>query len=347
MEPNSGQDLKNRVELPSMKFFVFILTLLLTSPLFPHSFKEAIAQGKPGDYIVTAQGKMYTVLLLRSISQESFTIEEISIPESEIESSKMSWKSWVETFAPAHTSWTAYEIDLKDNHILESFSYDYHAWLYADESQNFLSTLLSLPLKRTPVSKRKKIGPSPLQGEEDRRKIWQPPVVIEGKTKEKTTSHAWTTQWPSDDTLISECEIDFYFDNFPFPYWIEIHSPHYTLAIRAVDSGHNLKSPQPLLPHKPPEFLGQAYWSKEKLSLRLKCPKYYSKLNLFVIDLSEEIAAPIALDCLCKREREFLTLEVSQKTLEKKLKKGHRYQWVVIPENSTEVFAESESSFEF
>ncbi len=326
-----------------------ILTILTFAISLVSGFdlKEKLASGNPGDYVVTLQSKMYTVLLIREISEMAITLEEISIPAADILDSKMSWKNWIEKKAPGHTSWSSYTIDFKTSTMLESYSYSKETWLYANDPHNFLANLLSLSLKKTPEDRRKRIGPSPNLGEDDYRKLWNPPVVFEGKTLEKAPVSVWTARWPKDGTLISDCDVELYFGDFPFPYWIEIKSPHYSVAIRSIDSGHKLQSPMPLLPKRPPEFLGQAIRTPDKFILSLRCPDNYTKLNLFVIDLTDGSNKPILVPSTSKRVNESLVIEIDEATLEKTLKKGHKYRWFVTPDNSSQIFAESAGPFIF
>ena len=330
-----------------MRTLILILFTFAISLVSGFSLKEKLINGKSGDYVVTLQGKMYTVLLIRDVSETAITIEEISIPVEDIKDSKLSWKNWVEKKAPGNTSWSSYTINFNTHSLAESYSYSKETWLYTDDPHNFLANLLSLALKKTPEDKRKRIGPSPNLGEDDYRKLWNPPIFLEGKMLEKASISAWIAKWPKDGTLIADCDIELYFGDFPFPYWIEIKSPHYSVAIRSIDSGHQLQSPMPPLPKKPPEFLGQAIRTTDKLILSLKCPDKYTKLNLFVIDLSEDEKTPILVQSISKRVNDSLILEIEESTLEKTLKKGHKYRWFVTPDNSSQIFAESAGPFIF
>ena len=330
-----------------MRTLILILFTFAISLVSGFTLKEKLTNGKPGDYVVTLQGKMYTVLLIRAISEDAITIEEISIPAEDIKDSKFSWKTWVEKKAPGSTSWSSYTINFKTCALQDSYSYSKESWLHTDDPHNFLANLLSLSLKKTPDEKRKKIGPSPNLGEDDHRKVWTPPVTLEGKMLDKAAISAWIAKWPKDGTLISDCDVELYFADFPFPYWIEIKSPHYSVAIRSIDSGHSLQSPMPGLPKKPAEFLGQAIRGNNKLILSLKCPENYTKLNLYVVDLSEDGKTPISIQSTSKRVNDSVILEIDEETLEQTLKKGHKYRWFVVPDNSQQVFAESAGAFIF
>jgi|CXWL01.1.fsa_nt_gi hypothetical protein len=214
------------------------------------SLKDKLVKGNIGDYVVTEQGKIYTVLLIRALNENSLILEEISIPETDIDLKKISWKQWVESKAPGNTSWTAYEINLQTHELVEEYSYSRHAFLYTDDPNHFLAKLLSLNLKPTPEDKRRRIGPPPLEDETDHRKFWNPPVVMEGQQIKKPALNSWTARWPNDGTILSNCEVELYFGTFPFPYWIDVKSPHYRASIRTIDSGNHLISPMPPMPQQ-------------------------------------------------------------------------------------------------
>jgi hypothetical protein len=326
-----------------MRMVGLILFIFALSFAGAFSLKEKMVQGQPGDYIVMAQGKMASVLLIRAISANILQLEEISVPQAQ--APKEGWKAWIEKQAPGHTSWIAYEIDLKEDRLVECYSYSRREWLFAEDPNHFLTKLLTLSLKRTPESVRKKIGPAPSNEELDHRAFWNPPVVLEGKKVEKPTMTPWLGKWPNDSSEIAGCEIELYFGNSPFPYWIDIKTPHYMAHIRTLDSGSHLNSPQPLIPKRSPEFLGQASWKSHHMVIQLQCPTYYEKLNLFVIDLSEEGKAPIPLTVSMERKAEIVTLTIQEQTLETALKRGHSYRWIIVPENSSDTLAESQDIF--
>ncbi len=223
-----------------------VLFLIICSCLNAFCVKDKIAAGKVGDYVVFAQGKMAAALLLRATSETTMTLEEITIPLAESDSKN--WKNWIETKAPGHTAWTSYTIDLKKNQIIECYSHSRKAWMATNDPSNFLTKLLSLQLKTTPVDKRKRIGPPPAPEESDRRSLWLPPVVIEGKKIDKPNVSVWNGKWPHDETLLSDCIIEVYFGEFAFPHWIEVKSPHYTATLRTIDCGHGASSPMPPTP---------------------------------------------------------------------------------------------------
>lgn len=224
----------------------FIFLLIITSCLNALCVKDRIAAGKAGDYVVFAQGKMAAVLLLRATSSTTITLEEITVPLTDGEGKN--WKTWITSKGLGHSSWTSYTIDLKKNQVIECYSHSRKAWMATNDPSQFLTKLLGLQLQTTPVEKRKRIGPPPAAEEADRRSLWLPPVVIEGKKVDRPNVSVWSGKWPHDETLLSDCTIEVYFGESAFPYWIEVKSPHYTATMRTLDSGHNVISPMPPAP---------------------------------------------------------------------------------------------------
>ena len=222
------------------------LLLLVTSWLSAFCVRDRIATGQVGDYAVFAQGKMVALLLLRDTSDATITLEEITIPLSE--NDPKSWKKWIEEKAPGHTAWTSYTIDMKKNQIIECYSHSRKAWMATNDPSNFLTKLLGLQLKATTTAQRKRIGPPPADEEVDRRSLWVPPVVVEGKKIDKPVVSVWNGKWPHDFTLLSDCMIEVYFGEFAFPHWIEVKSPHYTATLRTLDCGRGAASPMPPTP---------------------------------------------------------------------------------------------------
>ena len=61
--------------------YLFSLLLICFIPLNALTLKEKFTQAEPGDYVVTAQGKNYSTLFIRSLSDGSLVLEEITAPE--------------------------------------------------------------------------------------------------------------------------------------------------------------------------------------------------------------------------------------------------------------------------
>src|SRR5690349_7103576 len=82
------------------------------------SLHQKFNQAKQGDYIVTAQQGHYTLLFIRTMTDELLGLEEVSIPERLIDTKKIHWQEWVDQKAPGHTSWMLYTFDRKKGVLL-------------------------------------------------------------------------------------------------------------------------------------------------------------------------------------------------------------------------------------
>jgi hypothetical protein len=341
-----------------MRVFRFFLFAFFFSAFFFRlealTLEEKFTQATAGDFIVTAQESNYSLLFIRSITAETLLLEEISIPEHQIDTKKIGWHDWIAKKAPGHTSWTLYEIDRKSGELIECFSYSKNGWIYLDASEQFLTRLLSLPLNTVYEKERKRIGPPPGNGEEDRRGVWNPPLVVEGKKIGKASFEVFKARWPEDGTRLSRCFIELYFNkeesSFPFPYWVEVQSPHYVFKMRTIDSGHNLFSPMTGgMPHRPPKILGLAQEGIEAWTLPIQTPPYFEKLHLFALDSSSDTKRmiPISFRLQQTPDSEKKVLVIPSSDLKQLLKSEHRYRWVLIPEGSSDIYVESEETFTY
>ena len=338
-----------------MKNFFLKLTALflvcaasISAQESPRCLQQKFTHAQAGDFVVTAQEGNYSLLFIRSLTADTLFLEEISVPEKQIEIKKIDWKKWTENKAPGHTSWTLYEIDRKSGSLIECFSYSKNGWLYLDESEQFLTKLLKLSLSPISEKERKKIGPQPISGEPDQRALWNPTLVIEGEKIEKPTFDVLKTKWPDDGSRLAQCSIELYFSkqhpDFPFPYWLEVHSPHYAFKMRTIDSGHGLISAMSgPMPHRAPQFASMTHKGTKSWKIVVQTPAYFKKLHLFAIDLTSDskMTIPISFTAHDSSKNEEMHLEISTSHLNKTLTSGHRYQWVLIPEKSSGIYVES------
>ncbi len=326
-----------------MKRTILIVSILLTTFLNAFSLKDKIIKGSPGDYVVTEQMGTYTVLLIRSLTDRHLLLEEIDVPTLNHDPQISTWKEWISEEAPGHTAWVSYLIDLEQNKLLESYSHSRAAWLYAEDPNNFLARLMTLSLEKTPLDKRKKIGPPPM-GDEDHRALWTPSVIFEGKKMDKSPITAWSTKWPHDSSIIAGCEIEVYFSGFAFPYWIEIRSPHYKASIRTLDTGRQMSSPKSIVFQQSPFFISG---KQDPLELHIHCPSYYSQVKILAMDLSVASHPMIEISQATPGTGPEIVVQVPKKTLELKLQKGHHYRWVLISTLYPEVVIYSETPFQW
>jgi hypothetical protein len=238
--------------------WLFLALLIALSPLAADtSLKEKIRKAQAGDFIIVEQNKNYSLLLIKTLSTTSVIFEEITVPQAQISALPFNWQQWLSKKAPGHTSWVLYEIDLDTNALKECYSYSKKGWLHLDEDEYFFSKLLYLNLQTISTDKRKRIGPAPAAGESDRRALWIPALVVEGKKVDKPHVEVLKGLWQKDTSKLSQAEIECYFNAdkplFPFPHWMEIKAEHYTLKLRVVDSGSALISPVPSMPYRKKE----------------------------------------------------------------------------------------------
>jgi hypothetical protein len=224
-----------RLDLRILLFFFFL------SPLTAFSLREQIGQGEPGSYVVTSHGKQYTAFILRAKKEGVVDIDEISTPLAP----SSPWREWLMTGAPGHTSWVSYSVDTSRGALLSGYSHVKEEGLQLNNPEITFSLLLNLPLSPIPPENRRKIGSTPASDGPDHRKAWTPPVTVGGKAQDRPPITAFSSRWPTDDSVISGAAIEVYLSSSPFPVWIDVKTPHYTGVIRTVDSGviNNASSP--------------------------------------------------------------------------------------------------------
>lgn len=328
-----------------------IACLIFTSPIFCAEFrlKDRVERAKAGDYVVTEANKMITVLSIRSITPSSLVLEEISAPLQNLKNRPESWSEWVRAKAPGHSSWSMVEIDLQTGQLLECFSFSRLSWIQLSEQESLFATLLNLPMHKISDDRRRKIGPPPLEGEPDFRKIWNPPLVFEGKKIENAHFEVYETIWPKDGTELSGKEVCLYFDKekqLPLPFWIQVQTSHASAALRTIDSGKNLPIVHRSIPRRVPEFVGLPLRTEHSLRLNLKSPKYYKKFELYAIDVTtrEKQIFPIT-HSLLDGDGEWKTVEINLEELSETLEPDHRYTWLLVPTGHSESYTETSKPF--
>ncbi len=331
--------------------FIFFLLAWIYPQTQSHAhstFLERFEKASPGDYIVTVQEGNYSLLLIRSLTEEQLLLEEISIPKQLLDIKHVQWQQWLNKKAPGHTSWTLYEIHRRTGQLLECYSFSKKGWLYINDAEQFLSKLLFLPMEKVRGQERKRIGPPPADGESDHRPLWNPPVTIAGKKLGRPELNVFKTRWPKDDSILSLCSIELYFHEHPFPYWLEIKSPHYSFKMRTIDSGHGLQSPIPgEMPHRSPQILGTSIKSKKEWKLPILAPSYYQEFKLYARDITEHTLAAIPLQTnLSSPEGDVQHLLIPAAELKMKLLPSHRYRWILVPSKATDIAIESEELFQ-
>ena len=100
---------------------LLILFLLLTTPLLPQNLllKDKFLLSEPGDFIVTEQNDIYSLLHIREKTNTHLILEEISIPKKLYLQQKTTWRKWVEDTSTNFTSWVIFDLNNQTNTIEE------------------------------------------------------------------------------------------------------------------------------------------------------------------------------------------------------------------------------------
>lgn len=245
--------MKRNILFNIAKIFIFLI-LIFTNLDAEIYLKDNLKKAKKGDFIVTSQSKSYTLLHIYDKKEDQLTLEEISIPATQLCLPNHSWKAWVQNGALHHTSWVMFTIDLQTGVIQKFYSFSKGGWHQKADADSFLSTLLNLRLEKIPDIDRKKVGLAPLDGRPDRRAFWQPRLIFDGQIQTGVSFDAWQTRWPKDTTELSGRFIEIYTPeantHYPayFPYWLQISGAIGKAKVRIIDSGTDLVSPRPPLP---------------------------------------------------------------------------------------------------
>lgn len=213
-------------------FLAFIFPLSASLSLI-ENFKLA----KPGDYVVAQFNKSDTLLRVVSTQEDKIRMEEVSAPANLKFSN---WQDWLHQGAEGSTAWVTFVIDLDTGKLSNFYSISRGCFLQVAESENFLSTLLSLDFELVDRTKMKRAGGG---------KIWQPSLYFNSQKIENVFFDAWKTRWPEDNSDLSGKNILVYLpekeSGYPsyFPYWLEISGGLTKAKVRIIDTGHGLTSP--------------------------------------------------------------------------------------------------------
>lgn len=212
--------------------------------------KDNLQHAQSGDYIVITANHTDTLMLMRGKRAGVLSIEEVAIPECK-HPQEMNWKEWMKSGAPNHTSWVQYDIDTTSGKMLSYYSFTKKNWLEIPEADNFFSKLLNLKLSKIQESARKRVGPKSASGPEQR-PLWQPRMIVDGKSVPGIFFDAYKTRWPKDGSDLSGRIIELFLpkesDKYPayFPYQLQVTGAVGKAKVRVIDSGKAMVSPAPL-----------------------------------------------------------------------------------------------------
>ncbi len=232
--------------LRNLFFFIFLPLSLLGNDYLV--LRDNLQLAKKGDFIVTAQNRSYSILHIFDRDQNHLIIEEITVPEKNVQAKTVQWADWVKQGAPGNSSWILYDLNLKTAAMENMFSFTHNKWVNLSPEENFFTTLLNLRFRKIPAHERKRIP--------RRATFWAPPLIYQGKKVEGASFDAWYTVWPKDCSEMSEKLVEVYTpearQEYPsyFPYWVQVSGSVFKAQVRIIDSGRGLKSPKPGLPKK-------------------------------------------------------------------------------------------------
>ena len=318
---------------------------------------KRLKKAKAGDFLVLEANKTITLLAIRSLTDQSLVLEEISAPSAKVNLNSPTapgaatfWSKWIQNKAPGHTSWSMIEIDLAQNRILECYSFNRNSWLSQSPQDSFLATLLHLGLTPVHQMERRRVGPAPQEGEMDRRLIWNPPLIVDGKKIDQAISDAYEAEWPQDGSELSGKMISLYFDQgeqLLLPCWIQIDTGQITASVRAIDSGHKLPiSPHRSMPRRIPEFIGSPLKTKNGLRISVKSPKYYKQFELFAVDVTtKDKQIHLINHSLAVGPGDTLNLDIETSELQQVLLPDHKYTWLLVPSGYSGSYSEMPRPF--
>lgn len=224
--------------------------------------KDKLAEARPGSYLVLEQNKTFTFLYIHERLENAIVIEEVSIPAASFARKPMNWKLWFESGAPGNTAWIMSRVNLNTGVLEETFSFTHQGWIDMSGSNPFLTTLLNLRFQELSPPERRKIGLPPGYNKVDRRPIWNPRLIVDGRALANVPFHAYKARWPSDGSDLSRKVIEIYLpvppSNEPnaiyypsyFPYWLEVEGRIGSAKVRVVDSGVDAHSPKSNFPQR-------------------------------------------------------------------------------------------------
>ncbi len=259
--------------------------------LYPSSLKDIFLNAEVGDYSIYQNGNSVTLLSIHSKELPFITFEEITLPKEIYDNVKgVELNNWLQKKAPGSTSWTLMEIDTSNLNITSTYCLSRKAHLFLNKEDTLISSLLGLELKASPEAHLARTGPRPATRKDDR-PIWVPSMFVNGKKETPAVVDVYVATWGKDSSPLSERNIDLYIlNNFPFPYWIQIHGDYGSKKMVSLDSGHNLLSSITKIPRMPPKFISPLEkWNNdmEKFSFLVQGERTISNYTVYLLEVSK------------------------------------------------------------
>ncbi len=228
-----------------MTRLITLLLFFITQPLVAKNIiNERLTTAAVGDYSVYQIDNNCNLLYVHNICWPKITFEEITFPKGMKQ--PKSWQEWISLGAPGNTSWVRITLDIDNQNISNAFSFSRGAFFTIDEGDSMLAFLLGTPFSSVHKDEQKKIGPRPHGDEDDSRKVWVPPLIIDSKRIQRRSFSVFRGKTLSNtNSALGSKQIELYYTQGPilqpFPTWIEIkQNANLKLIIRAIDSGQNL-----------------------------------------------------------------------------------------------------------
>ena len=313
-----------------MKKSIILLILLFLAPLQSFPFKNIFLKGNSGDFSIYQNGSLVTILSIHSVEPPFITLEEITLPKKLYKNIKgKDLNTWIKKGGKGRTSWTLIEIDTDTMDVTSAYCFLKNAHLDLVKEDTLITSLLSLNINKVPEEERLRIGPRRAT-KKDYRLFWEPSMYVNGKRKFPAKMDVYGAVWEKDASPLSGRNIDLYvLDNFPFPYWIQIHGDFGSKKMVSLDSGSNLTSPINKVPRMPPRILTKLErWNDGNIfSFLVKAARTSSDFTLYFVELAKDGNKLIPIESKYEiMESSILKFNLFKDRLSQELTKGKCYR---------------------
>jgi hypothetical protein len=313
-----------------MKKTLILLTLLFIAPLSSFPFKEIFLKGDPGDFSIYQSGPLVTILSIHSKELPYITFEEITLSKKLYQNIKgKDLKTWIKRGGRGCTSWILVEIDTNSMDVTRAYSFLRQTHLDITKDDTLISSLLDLNIRDIPEEERPRIGPRQAT-RTDSRLFWAPAMIIDGKKKSPSKMDVYGGVWAKDDSPLSGRNIDIYILNdFPFPYWMQIHGDFGSKKMISLDSGKNLTTPIQKVPAMPPRFISklEKWDNTEMFSFLVKADREAENFTLYFVEIARDGNKLIPIESKYKViDTGVLKFNLLKERLAQELSKGKTYR---------------------
>jgi len=301
------------------------LSLILLTAAYSFSLKEKMLSAEKGDYVVSKQKNLVSLLFIREKQANHILLEEISTASSLIDLETIDWQNWLDQKAPKHTSWLIIDIDLENNKIIECYSPIQKQFIKTDELENFFIKLINLPLTYLEKNQQERLASYHLH-----QKLWQPPFIYEKNARPMDFS-VYRTKLPKDFEHFPSKTLEMYYDKdnlLFFPTWLQVKG-NFSFIMQTIDGGKNLISPITDIPHQKPQFDAKIYEDTTNVQLYLEKSPYYNECELLALDITQKPKKWITLPFTLKASDKAYQFIIDRKELKKRFENNHRYLFIL------------------